>query len=103
MSIVIDLVWVLKGADQGVLGHLPVLVGFLLGGQAVAELPVGAELLGREPVRLPEQVLPELPVPGRELGEPLADTAGRRRPMVQGRPGDLLDVWMGMDNWEKGC
>ena len=92
-----------QGADQGVLGHLPVLVGFLLGGQAVADLPAGADLLGRVPVRLPERVLPGLPVPERELEEPLADTEGRRRPTVQGRPGDLLDVLMGMDNWGRGC
>ena len=57
-------------ADQGVLGHLPVLAGFLLGGQA------GVYLLERE-----------LPV---ALGGPPEDTKGRRRPKVQGRPGDLL-------------
>ena len=72
------------------LGHLPVLEGFLLGDQADADLPAGADLLGRVPVRLPERVLPGLPVLGRELGEPLADTEERRRPKVQGRPGDLL-------------
>ena len=77
-------------ADQGVLGHLPVLVGFLLGGQVVGYLPVGADLPGRVPVRLPERELPGLPVPGRELEEPLAGTEGRCRLKVQDRPGDLL-------------
>ena len=67
-----------------------VLVGFLLGGRAVADLPAGAALLEQVPVRLRERVLPGLPVPGRELGEPLEDTEGRRRPKVPGRPGDLL-------------
>ena len=75
------------------LGHLPVLVGFLLGDPVVADLPAGADLPGRVLVRLPElpeRELPGLPVPGREPEEPLAGTEERRCPKVQGRPGDLL-------------
>ena len=71
-----------QGADQGVLGHLPVLVGFLLGDQVVADLPAGADLPGRVPVRLPERELPGLPVPEREPEEPVSDTEERRRPKV---------------------
>ena len=72
-----------QGADQGVLGHLPVLVGFLLGGQAGVDLP--------------ERELPVVPE------GPPEDTEGRRRPKVQGRPGGLLEMLMGRENWGRGC
>ena len=93
------------------LGHLPVLVGFLLGDQVGVGLPAGVDRPGRVPVGLPERELPGLPVQERDLPGlpvqglvgPLADTGERRRPRVQGRPGDLLLVMVGVDNWGIIC